>query len=165
MKITVLTFAALMLGTPLMSVNAQAPPPADPQMQAVLDQLKALKPKPIEKLTPAEARKQPNPTTAVLASQVSLTFAGTSVRQTLPTQTRSVRGGQTTGEIARFDLSADVPLTPSFVSDPTFLVRAFTLVNRTNGAPFERPSDFDPTSLRGGTLTLASIHFGHMLKH
>ena len=67
MKIIILTFAALMLGTHLISVNAQAPPPADPQMQAVLDQLKALKPKPIEKLTPAEAREQPNPTTAVKA--------------------------------------------------------------------------------------------------
>ena len=42
-------------------------PKADPQMQAVLDQLAALGPKPIEKLTPAEARKQPTPADAVKA--------------------------------------------------------------------------------------------------
>ena len=46
---------------------AQTPPKADPQMQAVLDQLKALHGKPIEKLTPQEARKQPTPADAVKA--------------------------------------------------------------------------------------------------
>ena len=39
----------------------------DPQMQAVLDQLAALGPKPIEKCTPQEARKQPGPADAVKA--------------------------------------------------------------------------------------------------
>ncbi|WP_202947368.1 alpha/beta hydrolase [Zavarzinella formosa] len=39
----------------------------DPQMQAVLDQLAALNPKPIDKLTPEEARKQPGPSDAVKA--------------------------------------------------------------------------------------------------
>jgi acetyl esterase len=39
----------------------------DPQMQAVLDQHAALGPKPIEKLAPAEARKQPTPADAVKA--------------------------------------------------------------------------------------------------
>jgi acetyl esterase/lipase len=44
-----------------------APPKPDPQMKAVLDQLAALKPRPIEKLTPAVARRQPLPSDAVMA--------------------------------------------------------------------------------------------------
>ena len=44
---------------------APAPPKADQQMQAVLDELAALGGKPIETLTPAEARKQPTPADAV----------------------------------------------------------------------------------------------------
>ena len=48
------------------------PPPSamaapDSQMQAVLDELAALNGKPIETLTPEEARKQPTPTDAVMA--------------------------------------------------------------------------------------------------
>ena len=43
------------------------PPKADAQMQAVLDQLAKLGGKPIESLTPAEARKQPSPADAVKA--------------------------------------------------------------------------------------------------
>ena len=39
----------------------------DPQMKAVLDQLQALGPKPLDTLTPAEARKQPTPADAVKA--------------------------------------------------------------------------------------------------
>ncbi|MFO0851180.1 MAG: alpha/beta hydrolase fold domain-containing protein [Gemmataceae bacterium] len=39
----------------------------DPQMKAVLDELAALNPKPIETLTPAAARKQPTPADAVKA--------------------------------------------------------------------------------------------------
>ena len=46
---------------------APKPPKADPKMQAVLNQLKALGGKPIETLTPSAARKQPTPTDAVLA--------------------------------------------------------------------------------------------------
>lgn len=42
-----------------------APPTPDPQMKAVLQSLAELKPKPIEKLSPAEARKQPGPPDAV----------------------------------------------------------------------------------------------------
>jgi len=41
--------------------------PIDPNMKAVLDTLKSLHPKPIEKLTPAQARKQPGPGDAVKA--------------------------------------------------------------------------------------------------
>ena len=43
------------------------PPPADPQMQAVLDKLASLGGKPIETLSPEEARKQPSPADAVKA--------------------------------------------------------------------------------------------------
>ena len=42
-----------------------APPAPDPQMKAVLQSLAELKPKPIEKLSPAEARKEPGPPDAV----------------------------------------------------------------------------------------------------
>ncbi|MDB6071940.1 MAG: Alpha/beta hydrolase [Verrucomicrobiales bacterium] len=51
------------------SVSAQdaAPPKADPQMQAVLDKLALLGGKPIESLSPEEARKQPTPADAVKA--------------------------------------------------------------------------------------------------
>ncbi len=48
-------------------VSAQTPPKADPQMHAVLDQLTALHPKPLEKLTAQEARMQPGPADAVKA--------------------------------------------------------------------------------------------------
>ena len=44
-----------------------APPPPDAQMKAVLDQLAALHPKPIEKLTPPQARMQPGAADAVKA--------------------------------------------------------------------------------------------------
>ncbi len=47
------------------SVVQAAPPPPEPQMKAVLQSLAELKPKPIEKLSPAEARKQPGPPDAV----------------------------------------------------------------------------------------------------
>jgi acetyl esterase len=43
----------------------QSTPQPDPQMKAVLDELAALNPKPIETLEPAEARKQPTPADAV----------------------------------------------------------------------------------------------------
>jgi acetyl esterase len=42
------------------------PPQADPDMQAVLDALESLGGKPIEELSPEEARRQPTPTDAVL---------------------------------------------------------------------------------------------------
>ncbi len=44
-----------------------APPPPDPQMKAVLDSLASLGGKPIEKLKPSDARKQPGPPQAVMA--------------------------------------------------------------------------------------------------
>ncbi|MDQ6887641.1 MAG: alpha/beta hydrolase fold domain-containing protein [Gemmatimonadota bacterium] len=51
------------------TTSPAAPTPAEPdaQMQAVLDQLTALGPKPIVALTPAEARKQPTPADAAKA--------------------------------------------------------------------------------------------------
>ncbi|SMP59476.1 acetyl esterase [Noviherbaspirillum suwonense] len=45
--------------------SAQQPPKADPAMQKVLDALASLGGKPIETLTPEEARKQPTPADAV----------------------------------------------------------------------------------------------------
>lgn len=45
--------------------KGNAPPKADPQMQRVLVALKSLGGKPIEKLSPEEARKQPTPADAV----------------------------------------------------------------------------------------------------
>ena len=45
--------------------RAQTPPKADPAMQKVLDALATLGGKPIETLTPAEARRQPTPADAV----------------------------------------------------------------------------------------------------
>lgn len=59
---------ALVFGAGTLSMaQAQTPPKPDPQMQAVLDQLGALGGKPIEKLTPAQARLQPTPADAVKA--------------------------------------------------------------------------------------------------
>ena len=66
MKLTRSVIAALALSAAAASlVGAQkmimAKP--DPQMKAVLAQLAALHPRPIEKLTPQEARMQPRPPT------------------------------------------------------------------------------------------------------
>lgn len=49
------------------SAQDPLPPKADPQMQAVLDKLASLGGKPIESLSPEEARKQPTPADAVKA--------------------------------------------------------------------------------------------------
>ncbi len=57
--------AVLTLGLTTYSAVQAAPPPPDPQMKAVLDSLTALHPKPIEKLSAQEARKQPGPPDAV----------------------------------------------------------------------------------------------------
>jgi len=47
--------------------GAESPPKANPQMQKVLDQLQELGVKPIETLSPQEARQQPSPADAVKA--------------------------------------------------------------------------------------------------
>lgn len=47
------------------TAQAQQPPKADADMQKVLDALASLNPKPLDTLTPAEARKQPTPADAV----------------------------------------------------------------------------------------------------
>jgi acetyl esterase len=62
--LTLLAGAAL-LATSAWAKDAAKPPKAEPHMQKVLDAHASLKPKPIEKLTPAEARKQPTPADAV----------------------------------------------------------------------------------------------------
>lgn len=61
-----LSIAGLALGR-VEPVAAQAGAKPDQDMQSVLDQLGSLGGKPIEKLTPAEACKQPTPADAVLA--------------------------------------------------------------------------------------------------
>ena len=58
---------ALAPGAFLTTTAQAAPPKPDPQMKAVLDALASLHGKPIEKLTPTEARKQPGPPDAVKA--------------------------------------------------------------------------------------------------
>ncbi len=69
MKTTIRTFPLLLalVGLTALASGAQTPPKPDPQMKAVLNQLAALHGKPIEKLTPAEARRQPTPADAVKA--------------------------------------------------------------------------------------------------
>ena len=67
------TVCSMLLATPAFSADTSAMAKtgtkykADPDMQAVLDQLAAMGAKPIETLTPAEARKQPTPADAVMA--------------------------------------------------------------------------------------------------
>ena len=63
---TILTLTALAVSTSLLSA-AQEPPKANKQMQAVLDELGTLGGKPIDTLTPQEARQQPTPADAVKA--------------------------------------------------------------------------------------------------
>lgn len=58
------TVAALM-GAVTLAQAVDQPPKADPAMQKVLDALASLGGKPIESLTPVEARKQPTPADAV----------------------------------------------------------------------------------------------------
>ena len=68
MKHTALPLAALaavLISNAAGAQDAAQPPKAEPHMQKVLDALKSLGGKPIETLTPAEARKQPTPADAV----------------------------------------------------------------------------------------------------
>lgn len=60
-----LTAMAAALAWKLAKAQSPKPPEADPDMQKVLDAHASLKPKPIEKLSPAEARRQPTPADAV----------------------------------------------------------------------------------------------------
>ena len=61
-----LTLATLVASTSFV-LAAHVPPKANKEMQAVLDHLSALGGKPIEQLTPQEARQQPTPADAVKA--------------------------------------------------------------------------------------------------
>jgi acetyl esterase/lipase len=56
------------------SAIAIQPPAADADMQLVLDALAALKPQPIESLTPAQARQQPSPADAVTSVLIRRAF-------------------------------------------------------------------------------------------
>lgn len=64
LRVMTLTVAAG-IGTVALNSSAQMPPQPDAQMQMVLDQHAALGPKPLETLSPAEARKQPSRADAV----------------------------------------------------------------------------------------------------
>lgn len=68
-KIIVTTLLSMFAGLAYSQVthvkDAGKPPAVEPHMQKVLDALKALGPKPIETLSPEEARKQPSPADAV----------------------------------------------------------------------------------------------------
>jgi acetyl esterase len=57
--------AAALLGVATLVKAAEKPPKAEPSMQKVLDALASLGGKPVETLTPEEARKQPSPADAV----------------------------------------------------------------------------------------------------
>ncbi|BDI28612.1 hypothetical protein CCAX7_006630 [Capsulimonas corticalis] len=59
--------ALVLAGLSTLPSFAQMPAKPDPQMKQVLDSLASLHPKPIETLTPAQARKQPGPPDAVKA--------------------------------------------------------------------------------------------------
>lgn len=76
------------------TAQAQQPPKADADMQKVLDALSSLNPKPLDTLTPAEARKQPTPADAV---KKVLTQMGKSTAPepgvTLKTMNVPVKGG------------------------------------------------------------------------
>jgi acetyl esterase len=67
MKINSLSLAcaSLVVATAAFAIDSSEPPKAEPRMQQVLDALAALDGKPIETLTPQEARKQPTPADAV----------------------------------------------------------------------------------------------------
>lgn len=93
MTLTLVALAAGMLAGTAIAQNAQ-PPKAEPDMQKVLDAMASLKPKPIETLTPEEARKQPTPADAV---KKLLSDAGQSTAPepgvTMKTQTVQGKGG------------------------------------------------------------------------
>jgi len=93
LTLTMITLAAGMAAGAAIAQNAQ-PPKAEPHMQKVLDAMASLKPKPIETLSPEEARKQPSAADAV---KKVLSDAGQSTAPepgvTMKTQTVQGKGG------------------------------------------------------------------------
>jgi acetyl esterase len=89
-----LTALAAALVWNVAKAQSPQPPKADADMQKVLDAHAALNPKPIEKLSPQEARKQPTPADAV---KKVLTDMGKSTAPepgvTMKTMTVAVKGG------------------------------------------------------------------------
>ena len=94
LTLTVIALAAGLLAGTAIAQTAAQPPKAEPNMQKVLDAMAALKPKPIETLSPEEARKQPTPSDAV---KKVLTDAGKSTAPepgvTMKTQSIQGKGG------------------------------------------------------------------------
>ena len=67
MRVRTLLSGLTIAGISVAVASGQAPPQPDAGIQAVLDQLTMPSGKPIETLTPQEARKQPTPADAVKA--------------------------------------------------------------------------------------------------
>lgn len=82
-----------------------------PQMQSVLDELQALGAKPVETLTPAEARKQPSPADAVVAvlKKQGKNTAPEAVAK-VENRTVPVNGGQVPVRIYRPSSAANLPV-------------------------------------------------------
>lgn len=91
LTLTVIALAAGLLAGTAIAQTAAQPPKAEPNMQKVLDAMAALKPKPIETLSPEEARKQPTPSDAV---KKVLTDAGksTAPEPGVTMKTQSIQG-------------------------------------------------------------------------
>lgn len=87
----------------LTKMVAGNPPEADPEMQAVLDKLAALHGKPIEELTPEDARRQPTPTDAV---KLLLESQG---KSTAPLPVGSVRSIEIAGPYGQLPLHIYTP--------------------------------------------------------
>ncbi|WP_187271532.1 alpha/beta hydrolase [Massilia arenae] len=94
LTLTMVALAAGMLAGTAIAQTAAQPPKAEPSMQKVLDAMASLKPKPIETLSPEEARKQPSAADAV---KKVLQDAGQSTAPepgvTMKTQTVQGKGG------------------------------------------------------------------------
>lgn len=93
---TILTLAAVTAST-LLGLAAEPPPVANKEMQAVLNELAALGGKPIEQLTPEEARQQPTLADAVKAL-LKKRAQNTAPEPVAKVESKSIPGGG--GEIA-----------------------------------------------------------------
>lgn len=90
LTLTVIALAAGMAAGAAIAQNAQ-PPKAEPHMQKVLDAMASLKPKPIETLSPEEARKQPSAADAV-KKVLSDAGQGTAPEPGVTMKTQTVQG-------------------------------------------------------------------------
>jgi acetyl esterase len=106
MKKTILVSAvgaAVLLGAAALVQAADKPPKAEPSMQKVLDALAALGGKPVETLSPEEARKQPTPADAV---KKVLTDSG---KSTAPESGVTVKDMSIAGPLGNFPIHIYTP--------------------------------------------------------